>query len=98
MSVPGDIFGCVAIKEPCGQGDQRPVAVASVPASPTEMDLMWACDDHIDNLVAIIRAQGVDPHEHMFEVSRTCRATGVAAHHAGQPATISWSSTAARRW
>jgi|SRR5580704_6057476 hypothetical protein len=76
MSGPGDIFGCVAIQEQCGECDQRPVAVASVPASPTEMDMMWACDDHIGDLVGQVRAQGMDPDQHVFEVSRTCRATG----------------------
>lgn len=44
---PRGVFGCVLIRERCGECDQRPVAVASLPSDPTEMSLMWACDDHI---------------------------------------------------
>jgi len=66
MAGLGDIFGCVAIKAHCGKCDQRPVAVASVPASPTEMDLLWACDDHIGEMAAVI-------HEH--DLSTQCQRT-----------------------
>ena len=72
---PPGIFGCVAINARCGQCGQRPVAIASLPTSDaTQMDLMWACDDHVAHLAAIIRRQGADPNRHMFEISRTCRA------------------------
>jgi len=83
MGVPGDNFGCVEIKAQCGTSDQRPVAVASLPASATEMDLVWACDDHIGDLAAFVRSRGFDPGQHTFEVSRTCRATGAGGMPCG---------------
>jgi hypothetical protein len=43
------------------------------------MDLMWACDDHIEDLAAVVQAQGMDPAEHVFEVSRTCRSMGAGS-------------------
>lgn len=36
--------------------------------------MVWACDDHIEDLAVFVRAQGVDPEGHVFEISRTCRA------------------------
>lgn len=76
MSRPDDILGCVPIREHCGECDQRPVAIASLPVPDSaELDLAWACDDHIAQLVQFIEGKGLDPTKHLFEVSRTCRAT-----------------------
>lgn len=83
MTRRGDIFGCVVIQQHCGECDQRPVAVASVPVSPTQMDLIWACDVHAEGLAVVVLDRGLDPSQHLFEISRTCRATGTGGAPCG---------------
>jgi hypothetical protein len=73
---PDDAFAAIAINEQCGTCDQRPVVVASLPADPAEMSMVWACDEHLPDLVRFVREQGADPERHIFEISRTCRAPG----------------------
>ncbi len=80
---PDDIFGAVRIKEQCGECGQRPVVIASLPSGSAEMNLAWACDEHISALVDFVRAQGLEPERHVFEVSRTCRALGAGGTPCG---------------
>ncbi len=53
---------------------QRPEAVAALPVDESNIDLIWSCEDHIPDLVAIVRERGEDPKARIREVSRTCRA------------------------
>src|ERR1035437_3184196 len=76
VGVPDDVFAAVRIKERCGKCDQRPVAIASLSTDPVEMSLVWACDEHIPDLVEWVRGEGADPDRHIFEISRICRALG----------------------
>jgi hypothetical protein len=83
MSTPDNIFGATRIKERCGTCEQRPVAIASLPTDPAEMSLVWACDEHIPDLLEFVRREGLEPDQHIFEISRTCRALGAGGTPCG---------------
>jgi len=49
------------------------------------MDLMWACDDpdHIEHMAVMVYQRGFSTEDHIFEVSRTCRATAESGRMCG---------------
>lgn len=71
---PDDAVACTAISKRCGECDQPPVWVGSLPAGAEGLDIAWACDDHLPQLVDFIRQRDLDAKLHVFEASRTCRA------------------------
>jgi hypothetical protein len=76
MARPWDAVCCTSIKSSCAGADcaAQAVAIASLPG-PAGIDLIWVCDEHIEEVAATVSARGLDPQRHMFELSRTCRSS-----------------------
>jgi len=86
MQRPWDAVCCTSIKSECAGDDcnAQAVGVASLPG-PQGIDLIWVCDKHIEEVAGLVMERGLDPKRHMFQISRTCRATEATGAPCGAP-------------
>ncbi len=59
------------------------MGVFVIAAGTAEVDIRWACEEHLQDLAVIVHGEGHDPQERIFEVSRTCRAQGPSGAQCG---------------